>query len=211
MSNLFDDVARIVASPISRRQAIRLVSGAVLTGWGLGRAAWALGAQTASTTCPSGQTPCGTTCCKTGQTCCEPLAAKCCGPGKVCCPGPTAGKVQCCLGGPTPGNPCQGATNCSNATPSHRKTVALVGGAAGGAAATALALTSGAPTSACPSGQTVCGTICCTGNQTCCEPLGAKCCSPGKVCCAGPTAGRVQCCAVGPSPSSPCVGATKCS
>jgi hypothetical protein len=202
MSKLFDDVARIVASPISRRQALRLVSGAVggalLTSLGLARASQ--GGAASGITCPNGSSACtdaGAYCCAANQSCCQ---GKCCTPTAICCNG------KCCKPGPSLSNPCEKA-KCAK----HKmlEGAAIAAGAGGGAAATALALTSGAAKPPCPSGQTVCGTTCCSNGQTCCEPLGAKCCSPGRVCCAGPS-GTVLCCAAGPSPSSPCVGATKC-
>src|SRR2546426_10098410 len=86
MSNLFDDISRIIARPMPRRQAFKLVGGAlggaVLASLGLGKVSLALGAPggrpgSLFDNCPSGQTTCGTTssgklrCCQTGQTCCN--------------------------------------------------------------------------------------------------------------------------------------------
>ena len=74
MSTLFDDVARIIASPISRRKALRMVGGAVgsaaFAALGLETASWALTAASASVSCKKGQTACGSSCCSSTQICC---------------------------------------------------------------------------------------------------------------------------------------------
>jgi len=106
MSAFLDDVSRIIASPISRRQTLRLVCGAVggtlLASLGLGGAA---GPAQALVTCPKGQTACGSHCCPHSQTCCG--NGKCCTPDKVCCGG------LCCKAGPSPSTPCTGSSKCS--------------------------------------------------------------------------------------------------
>jgi hypothetical protein len=118
MSNLFDDVARIVASPVSRRQAFRLVSGAVggavLASLGLGRATRALAKKVPATSCPPAQV-CGTACCSASQFCatCTNGGTKCCAKGTICCTNPKTNKNQCCVANPSAANPCQGATKCA--------------------------------------------------------------------------------------------------
>ncbi len=120
MSALFDDVSRILAGPSSRRQAFRLVGGAlggaVLTTLGLGRASLGWGALVGNSqasdlgvTCPTGQKVCGSgffrKCCSSTQHCCvNNLGAKCCNTRyclinccqSVCCDG----KGPCCCSEP---------------------------------------------------------------------------------------------------------------
>src|SRR5437870_6485917 len=136
MNELLDDIARIIASSVSRRQAIRLVSravgGAVLTSFGPGRALRGWAAQ--AVTCPQGSSPCtkgststccsndsqkccndvGAYCCTSSQTCCQ---GKCCKAGAVCCNG------KCCKAGRSATNPCLGA-NCAAAMLLQTKAVA---------------------------------------------------------------------------------------
>src|SRR6266566_6350447 len=116
MSALLDDVSRIIARPISRRQTLRLVcgavGGAVLASLGLGTASRGFGspAPEPQAHCPKGQTACGSACCNNKQTCCNSqiccshnascCGTKCCPPGKVCCSG------LCCTAGPSPNTPC---------------------------------------------------------------------------------------------------------
>ena len=226
MNELLDDIARIIASPVSRRQAIRLVSravgGAVLTSLGLGRALRAWAAQ--AVTCPQGSSPCtkgststccsndsqkccndvGAYCCTASQTCCQ---GKCCKAGAVCCNG------KCCKAGPSASSPCVGA-NCAQ----HRLLEAAA--IAGGAASTAgvLAATSGAKP-ACSNSQIRCGsgtppTCCTSGSQKCCTDVGAYCCGSNQICCGGTCCNQNRiccngrCCTAGPSSSNPCTGAT---
>ena len=136
MSSLFDDISRIIARPMPRRQAFKLVGGAVggaaLASLGLGRVSRAFGAPAGGpqplVTCKPGTIPCGTGCCPSSQTCCANVCcaagqncspcsggpSKCCNPGTICCPGPKAGKFQCCVpgsGGSASGT-CVGATRC---------------------------------------------------------------------------------------------------
>jgi hypothetical protein len=113
MRALLDDVSRILAGPSSRRQAFRLVGGALggaaLAFLGLGRASLGRGApvgnSTASelgVTCPTGQKVCGSLCCGGTQYCCTTSAGyhQCCNTpccynspgGQYCCDG----KGPCC-------------------------------------------------------------------------------------------------------------------
>ena len=119
MSSLFDNLSRLIARPVSRRQTFRLVGealgGAALAALGLGSASRLLAATCGKQTCTGTQTCCGTgstaICCNNTQTCCSPVGTKCCNPGTFCCP--KGGKVQCCAAGPSPKNPCFQATKCT--------------------------------------------------------------------------------------------------
>jgi hypothetical protein len=85
MSSLFDDVSRVIASPVSRRKMLGMVGssigGALLAALGLQSAA--LG-QTQEDDprprCPKGTTPCRGKCCPEGLICC----------GGICCSTRTA-------------------------------------------------------------------------------------------------------------------------
>ena len=74
MSSLFDDVSRIVASPVSRRKMLGLVGGAVggavLASLGLSKTVDAFGdSGGGKSKCPKGQTACGSACCTSSQVC----------------------------------------------------------------------------------------------------------------------------------------------
>src|SRR5208337_335045 len=107
MSALLDDISRITASPISRREAFKRVGGALggalLASLGLGRASRVLGAPVTcprsrpvlcngeyypsgykccgSAVCDSDDTCCTNHCCEKPQTCC---GSTCCPPGQAC-------------------------------------------------------------------------------------------------------------------------------
>src|SRR5689334_10696604 len=84
MPHLVDDIARLLASPISRRQALRRAAGVLAFG-ALSR----LGVKEASAaSCNANQIACGKNCCDSGtQQCCPGLSSpfcaaktdKCCG------------------------------------------------------------------------------------------------------------------------------------
>jgi hypothetical protein len=82
MSVFFDDLSRIIASPMPRRQAFKLIGGAlggaVISSLGFGQA-------DSTTSCPKGETQCGSgrnaICCRSGQTCCGNSTI-----GYICCP-----------------------------------------------------------------------------------------------------------------------------
>src|SRR5271165_4018590 len=103
MSKLFDDVSRIIGSPVSRRKMLGLVGGAVggavLASLGLGEAYG--DDHDNKPKCGKHQIVCGRTCCDPGQTCCD---GKCCGSKQVCCngkccsPGQTCCNGKCCSG-----------------------------------------------------------------------------------------------------------------
>ena len=93
MSTLFDDVSRIIASPVSRRKALRMVGeavgGAVLASMSLGMA---YGDEKDDddhdhdhkVKCKKGQKICEKRCCNPGETCCD---GKCCDKDDFCCDG----------------------------------------------------------------------------------------------------------------------------
>jgi hypothetical protein len=159
VSILLDDIARIIASPIPRRRALRLVGGAVggavaaAMGQRMSWAAQVAGALNApSRSCPKGQTVCGTgtcaVCCSSGQTCQGPTSRGqyyCCNKGQSGCNGTCCGSGQTCC-------------------------------------------TSGNTAVCCSSGQTCCNGKCCNtaARQTCCgSGTSAICCSSGMICCSG--------------------------
>ena len=162
MDRLFDDVSRIIASPISRRKALRrvceAVGGAVLASLGLERITWA---QTPPTiACPEGLSPCtdkGAYCCGANQTCCQ---GKCCKQKAICCNG------KCCKPGPLSTDACSGA-NCTH----HRR---LESEAVAGAALLSVGVVEATrgSSSPCPKGLPRCGGVCCASDEVCC---GSKC------------------------------------
>lgn len=116
MSYLIDDVARILASPMPRRQALRFLSGALASGvLGTFGAKWADAAA-----CPKGTTACGTTCCEKGKACCTSSSKPfCITAGKICCGSTSCDHGQtCCTTSARPfcataGKTCCGSTSCS--------------------------------------------------------------------------------------------------
>jgi hypothetical protein len=100
MSALLDDVARITASPISRREAFKLVGGAVggalLAYLGVGRASRGLGAPAPTVGCPKNRpVPCNGKCCDKDDQCCN--SDHCCEKRQTCCAHGCCGRnEQCC-------------------------------------------------------------------------------------------------------------------
>lgn len=103
MAELFDELSRIVASPMPRRQGLRLIGsalvGAVLAPLGFA-VADDLPCERPHETCGHGVNSCsGGKCCKSDFTCCGNCCCKngftCC--GHRCCNGHT----QVCVGGTT--------------------------------------------------------------------------------------------------------------
>lgn len=159
MSALLDDVSRIIASSMPRRQAFRLIGtalgGALAASLGLGGGSrgWSApagGQQEGATACGPGTFACGHKCCTTGkQTCCgSGSTAVCCNSGTTCCS--SAAGSLCCSSG----------TKCCT-------------GASG--------------IKCCSTGQTCCNGVCCGGGTpVCCGmPSHAICCDSGDVCCSG--------------------------
>jgi len=114
VNQLIDDLARELASPTSRRGAIRLIGGAML---GFLFTSWkpaSLQAQTCNPPCSGKKGTCCTTgntpfCVTTGKTCCGNTK---CGGKKICCSDSaspfctTAGKTCCGKKGCKPGEVC---------------------------------------------------------------------------------------------------------
>ena len=157
MSLLIDDVSRIVASPVSRRKMLGMLSGAIggamVASLGLRTAAFAA----AVPPCKAGQTPCGTTCCGSPKVCVNGI---CCPAGDVncggkCCPG-TCTNGLCCGKNTTycNGKCCAAGNICCNGVCCTSSQAVCLNG------------------KCCASGI-VCNGVCCNPNQICCE--GKKC------------------------------------
>src|SRR5690348_13551177 len=90
MSVLLDDISRIIASSVSRREVLKLVGGTV-GGAMLASLGWSQSSPPKVTCgkrfCPTGDTCChGKICCPPGSQCCGPLGSPfCCLSGCVCC------------------------------------------------------------------------------------------------------------------------------
>jgi hypothetical protein len=107
MSSLIDDISRIIASPVSRRRAFKMVGGAVggavLGSLGMRRAAFAQGRPEGPPFCPPGETRCDRTCCHRDQKCCTD---HCCGTEQICCSGHACCPPESsCCGGHCCGSP----------------------------------------------------------------------------------------------------------
>jgi hypothetical protein len=124
MPYLIDDVARILASPMPRREALRLVGGALAGGilgtLGLRHAAAQRKDDPDDEKCRAGTTKCGTRCCSGAQVCCQETDFRpfCATAGKTCC-GSTAcvSGQTCCRTSSRPfcataGKTCCGRTAC---------------------------------------------------------------------------------------------------
>lgn len=114
MSALIDDISRVIASPVSRRRAFKMVSGAVggalLASLGLGRAARALGDE-GDPGCPNHGVWCGGKCYPKGTPCC---GGSYCDDDHQCCGDYCCGKKQACCGREccNHGSTCCGRTTC---------------------------------------------------------------------------------------------------
>lgn len=116
MSALIDDISRVIASPVSRRQAFKMVSGAVggalLASLGLGRATRMLGADGDDRPCPDHGVKCNGRCYPRGYTCCGRLVCNgdqiCCSNGHCCDDALTCCGSGCCNHGST----CCGNNTC---------------------------------------------------------------------------------------------------
>jgi len=119
-SNLFDEIARVLASPMPRRQALGHIIGGLFGAAAI--AAWPGRAHAADSCKKDGD--CGTgmfccnkkVCCSSGELCCGPGANSiCCPAGGSCC-GNGANTICC-----QPGEVCSGNGSkvvCKNASPS---------------------------------------------------------------------------------------------
>jgi len=181
MSALIDDISRIVASPVSRRQAIRLVGGAlggaVLASLGLGTASRPL---SAAQRCTHGQKSCGGKCYRSDYTCCAGTLG--CPEGQKCCVSTCCAQNQTCCNGTccAQNQPCCNGTCCTRGQTCCNGICCAAGQCAG----------MGSRAVCCPVGQEVCGT----------ETI-PTCCAPGYVCC-----GNHKCYKRSPSASNPCLG-----
>lgn len=133
----FDQLARAVAAPMSRRRALALAVGTTAAGamaWlRPSRASAAACAGPTNAPCGAGATPCGPCCCKAGVACVNrstgtcgcpagttPCGVACCQAGVACASpatGTCRGAVAACINGATPcGNQCgcQGPSVCTN-------------------------------------------------------------------------------------------------
>jgi hypothetical protein len=134
MDRMFDEMARILASQMPRRQAFKLLGGALVGG-----IVAALRTETVSAACSGTQTACGTGCCNnSNQQCCgtsatgfscQPKTNTCCGKNSCsstnqrCCGTGTAATCRAstdnCCG--TTGLSCKSGvaccTNCTNKAP----------------------------------------------------------------------------------------------
>jgi len=202
MNALLDDISRITASSISRREAFKLVGGAVggalLAYLGVGRASRGLGAQDPNRcphnrpvpcngNCyPSGYSCCGRTVCNTGQTC---INGRCC-PSAQVCNGTCCPSDQRCISG----NCCPSARICSGTCCTSGQT--CIDGKCCPSAQSCNGVFGIFGRTCCPSGQTCCnGRQCCPSGQ-CCD--NRTCCPPDEACC------HDRCVRRNPSGSSPC-------
>lgn len=141
MSILMDDISRLIASPIPRRKALRMlggvVGGSILASLGLERASHAMGT---GMRCIGKQVPCNSTCCNPNEMCCggtcygagvqalynccgtvlcSKASQQCCG-NHCCSKKETCCGLQCCSAGRScchgqccaPGAVCCGTTCC---------------------------------------------------------------------------------------------------
>jgi hypothetical protein len=100
MSALIDDISRVIASPISRREAFKMVSGAVggalLASLGLGRATRLLAADdSCDPPCPRHWVQCGRKCYPAGYSCCGRTA---CDRDDQCCDDHCCERKHTCCG-----------------------------------------------------------------------------------------------------------------
>lgn len=187
----FDDLARGVARPVSRRRAVGLMLGALVGAVSIPvwpRPAWGAGCAAGETLikgqcCPNARV-CGSaglnnrTCCPEGSKCSGALGRCCAATDEIC------GGALCC----SPPARCCGIYCC----PAAR---VCCGGLC------------------CPATDTCCGTVCCPATEVCvsrqCCPAGTVCVCGG-ICCSGAcyhSFGEILCC---PAGQELCDSGTKC-
>jgi hypothetical protein len=166
MGNLFDDAARILASPLPRRQALkalgRVLTGSLLAAFGVRQAESQSNGGNSSPCrpacgrdqicCPGGGGP--AFCIGSGRSCC---GKESCGPGSVCCTGPRGSRF--CSG---EGRRCCGATSCGPAEE---------------------CCTTGSEPFCALRGATCCGNTSCGRTETCCA--NTVCCGANQACRSG--------------------------
>jgi len=172
MSNRFDDAARVLASPMPRRLAIRRITG-LLFGSVIG-SLWTRQASAAVTCSPA---------CARGQICCDhapknfciPASARCCGAiscatSQTCCTN-SAGAQFCS----EPAGTCCGNTSC-------------------GPAQTCCTNSAGVKFCSVSAG-TCCGNTSCAPAQTCCSTSATRfCVEPARTCCGTTSCGPTEHC-----------------
>ena len=186
----FDDLARGVAGPVSRRRAVGMMLG-VLVG-AVSIPAWPRPAR-GENGCPEGQTPVNNKCCPIARvcgsagvhtlTCCPDATPKCCGgPLGQCCPenGLCCGGKCCSVNSPV----CVSYHCCPAGT------LAYCAGSTGCCAGVCVQIIPGEyPQACCPVGTTSwCAGQCCEGHCVagqCCPPdrfCFGMCCKQGQTC-----------------------------
>ncbi len=179
MAQWFDDLSRMLASPMPRRRALLIIAGTVVsTALASLRPARAQVPTCGSVDCPPGQSCCNSTfglCCPDTGTCCSfgTAAAFCCtAAGQACCAGfccPT--QQQCCATSEQTPLCCPDGYKCCDVA---RGTCCPVNSVCCGS-------------TCCPAGQLcnggTCVEICDQPTQTCRTPCGAGFCNPDDLCC----------------------------
>lgn len=171
MNNLFDDVSRVIGSPVSRRKVLGMVGGAVggavLASLGLRAAAFGQETSENKPKCGPHQTPCGKICCDSVRVCVDGI---CCPPGHINCAG------KCCGGTCTNGKCCGKDSHYCGGVCCPNGQICCNGKCCG---STAAVCHNG---KCCISGN-VCNGVCCQPNEICCK---GKCVdkrmSPAKNC-----------------------------
>ena len=166
MAHIIDDIARILATPVPRRQAFRLL-GRVLAGGFVG--ALGLKAQTVNSLNSNSGVICGNTRCQKNQTCCTQGQGAyrpfCASQGKSCCGNSTMNSnQQCCRSGSSPFVAAKNQNCCGNGACNSGQTCC----------------TSSSRPFCAPSGATCCGTMTCKSGETCCG--NNDCCSQHETC-----------------------------
>jgi hypothetical protein len=218
-----DDLARTIATPMSRFRALRLIGGIVagaLIPWT--RQAYADVCGAGGSVCPQLDDPTRTqlccipngagslpTCCKPDEVCCKTKTARtCCQPGQSC--GTGINDTAICLSCSSGQTPC-GSTCCAAGENCVAGSICCPSGKSCGSTCCSPDETCGVGVDgmpkcgSCPSGQTLCGTKCCPGScvhpgSACCGPkvaCGQTCCDPGNTCINTPHG--LSCCPVGHS------------
>jgi len=180
MSALIDDISRAIASPISRRKAFKMVSGAVggalLTSLGLGRAARILGAPAGTDPkCSNHQVLCNGKCYPEGYKCCGTSLV--CDGDQICC-----SNTHCCDDAKT----CCGSTCCNSGSTCCGNSTCCGSGS-----------TCCGNNTCCACGVACCNGKCCSSPRSIC--CGGACCPEGYLCCAN------KCVKSRPSASTICI------
>jgi len=175
MGALIDDISRLIASHVSRRQAFKMltgsVGGAVLASLGFGRAARVLGAQISP--CPEHGVFCMGRCFPPGRKCCGDRMM--CDADQACC-----SNTHC----------CDKSTNCCGNSCCHNTRICCNGVCCN-------VRTPCCGNQCCPAPRSCCNGACCRPFSECCGKT--TCCPPGSYCCG------TECHRTRPSPSTGCI------